>query len=938
MDEKERPPQFANQLDESDKCDVELVVTESNMPGNCFVEGTAESENGTFKNSVPEDSAADRTRERITSIVHSAPESALARSQVVILKDMDALLDAVRESFLGSGNSRIDSERRRRLSAKPESWFGGEGAGVIGVIMFVMLVVAFAIFATVTHHSGHDYSRVAQILVVLVPMITLVAAPALSTLGNFFENSGRLWLAETCFFLPARVLRFSHVHTLKDLHKSVDSILIEFYVRSGQLHKADTAIKRRISHLAQTDPDPLIKFALFSSNRASVAARMGEKSKALELAQQALDCLEKGAALNEMDKSLAAAEFHNNLGTTFLHCGMFPESLAHFAQCLVDAKCSASDTDAILSTIFGIGQIYLSIGDREHARACFQMLLDIATSFGESGNHMSLMLRTKIIALKLAEDNLADAATFLSQGQHFADKFKGSFFTAEFLRTRADFESRSGKILEAEKSLQCALNIYRNQISMRSPIFIETLRQYRLVVDKLSQTDPASADLARQNCRELFELNHHPDASEAAENFSDLNKSSEFNGAESVNQAAIAGNRGSTKGNQFDLISKKYRIPKRAWLFFTALAIYSVGMPVLGGFRAADTLDWFVLQFMGVLTLIPIALFVVPTVKHHLFKRKVSNLNRCPTHVSFKRVGTSGLSNVQIFSASLGAPFASEVLVKDEFTIIQRDLYTFGKQISCEVVTDNDVPVAIATEYGVMKLADAKESVTDITNMYDVIGGMTAFAIIVVAIGTFLGSISSFGEVHKTSCHAVVPPGWTAYEYYRYGVRLSSAANDRTQPIRLKTARASLEKSMALDADGQIGALARKYAQSHLLEYVPSKSVLTKFSEAEKLIDKDENAAASDLLDECIKEAPQFLWAYTAKADLLIQQKDFKRAKEALEKAKALNEKDSRYLVSLARYYAATGNTDEVLALAKQVFANDPLDPKTSAEMLLFSK
>ena len=80
------------------------------------------------------------------------------------------------------------------------------------------------------------------------------------------------------------------------------------------------------------------------------------------------------------------------------------------------------------------------------------------------------------------------------------------------------------------------------------------------------------------------------------------------------------------------------------------------------------------------------------------------------------------------------------------------------------------------------------------------------------------------------------------------------------------------------------------------------------------------------------------MWPYTAQADILIQQHDLEGAKAALEKARALNDKDSKYLVSLARYQAAKGNSDDVISLARQVFDDDPLNPKTSAEMLLFSK
>ncbi|MBS1956271.1 MAG: hypothetical protein JST89_18945 [Cyanobacteria bacterium SZAS-4] len=786
MDEKQSPPKFASKLKESD-ADIELVVTESS------------------------------TTELAPSIHAHTFEQVEPTVQRAIAADMQRLLAGIKKSLLGSENS---DTLQRQLPTSSEDLYGIDAGSILMIASIVLCVVAFAIYAVLSHQHVHgltprNFSMWAQIFVVALPLLPLFTVPALTTWGQSYESKGQLKLAEICMFLAAHMPQFPNVHTLQNLHLSVDALLIDFYVRTGQLRKADDALKRCINQIAHIDADRLIKFALFNSSRASINARLGEKSKALELAEQSLDYLMKAKALNDLDSSVVSAAIYNNLGMTLQHCNMYSESLALYSKCLVDATSSARDKDAIISTIIGIGEIFLTLDDLERLK----MLSDIACDYQETG----VLPLSKIANLHLIE--------------------------------------------------------------------------YKFLIDKQNPDQPIELS-------KLF---------------------SESKPASVENQGAI---------------TKKFKLPARAWLFLFAMGIYAVVVPILGGIRAANSFDWYVPEFVTVLTLIPISLYMVPAIKHRLFKRKISQMNRQKVDVSFKKVGKSDMLNIQTFSASLAEPFNCEVLVKDDFNSINNDLYNFGKQIKCEVVTSNNVPVAIVTDQGAFQLATANESAAALTRRYDVIGGVTTTAILALLVGTLATSTLLFGEnIHAPNYHAAVPKGWSAYEYYRYGVRLSSDSTDRVRPTSLQTASSSLEQAMSMDPNGKIGELARRYAQSHLLEPIPSAEVLSKFFDAEKSIENNELASASQLLDECIKEAPQFLWPYTAKADILIQQNDLKGAKDALEKAKALNEKDSRYLVSLARYQAAAiGNTDDVISLAKQVFENDPLNPKTSAEMLLFSK
>lgn len=171
-----------------------------------------------------------------------------------------------------------------------------------------------------------------------------------------------------------------------------------------------------------------------------------------------------------------------------------------------------------------------------------------------------------------------------------------------------------------------------------------------------------------------------------------------------------------------------------------------------------------------------------------------------------------------------------------------------------------------------------------------------------------------------------VPPGLSAEEYYKLGVKQRQVGFPNA-------ARKCLEKAISLKPTSPLADEARRYIRTQLPVYEVPDEALAMNNTAYGLPDKD----AQIIWEHCVKSWPKFEWPFNNLAALYIRQKKYDQARTLVDHVLSFNPNCVNAWMRRSSIESREGNWESAQKSAEKALSLEP-DSKNAREMLVSIK
>ncbi len=754
-----------------------------------------------------------------------------------------------------------------------------ESAGVAimaGLGMLILIIVPVEIFCLIRDgFSAHSIQSSLHVYVFLIPML-LLSRPALMMAANRLNQAKRFKLAE--FFYRVNML-----FAVRTLACPGGLELSRFYLSIGRLSDASNLLSRLRRRVDGNNVDSMI---MLQALEAEVLGRLGNKTDSTAATESALELL-TCTALDTKTKMRTEGFGCMFVGAALESCGELERSLECYRRALqarVDEGTIEKETLGLLAS--RIALLTYRLGDADNAAHWIELAL--ATT-GNAARQTEIEVLTNAAYFRLYQERLDDSETIATSAQSLAATLKIDPDPGRIQHLFGLLHAKREQFQTAKEQLRVALNSRKRFLPESHPLIEETL------VELETSARAAGDEITSREARiQLSSV--------------EISRQSET--------------------SQEPLQPLQVRKTNRKRVVYSLLILWGVWTTwsvVWSGFRLASGYDW--IYFYGFLTgaFILLVISLRKTHRRKILEKQLSTQPSISTRVSFLQVSDPEWS-VEVVIARLAEPFNRDIIVEDGEEFIQGNLVFYSKEQDCQVILEDEIPSYVTLPDGILKLSRKVETAREVLTRRT---GKSQASLVVLPALMIIPIIA----VCWVSDIKEIPRGLSAFEYYRYAASELDSDWKYRNFSDVDKIKQGFDKAYQVDPNGTIGQLAHRCAQSELPHMVPDQDVWEQFQEA--INGRLTAAKAINNMEFCISKAPQFDWAYSELADLLISDKQLDRASKVLEQAAALNPTSMNYLLALAHYQVARGDHPAAVATMKKALEIDPLNTEVYKRLIL---
>ena len=749
---------------------------------------------------------------------------------------------------------------------------------------FIAVLVVFGSRLLDHTFTPFDTRSIWHLMITMLPFIGM-SLPGWGIFGRLVAQKGWYRTAEFLLklsYLPSR--RFPYGFLGSGL---AERSLCDFYLANGRLKNAKKLAYRLQARSTSPECQSLAK-----SHSAELLADVHDSPEFERIASDAADSFERLASSRDIHDR-TGRELYNHLGQAYLNAGQYEKSRTCFMRSLeLQQQVSKLDQDALVGSIVGIAATRLRCNQLEEADLWLNMLEPYRTNSGCVSHHFqneTIILRAEAEMragdLEAASHRLIEAQSRLCRNSSNDVAYR----CLDLLGSIADGQDR---LPEAETYMRRSLALKRGLLPENHPLIVQ------------GKLDLAKVLHAEGNSGEALRLE--------AQARSD---STEFEHERAKQASTYAAKETSAR----DPKRQKKRLSNRqivSTIVIVFLVLHSVYSLVESGLRAADSFIWSSAVVLMLLSALLGYALLSAKLSLRKLRRLCANAEEITTDVAFSRSMQNDNIMTEVLRCQLGDPFDSEHGVRLGHLFVRENLATYGQRAPQTVLAQNGKPIAV-------RLADdeiMELSSIDLNQEY-VRQTKRTLLFVVLFLAIFFGPIA-FG-IYTYRDHDQLPSGLTAFEYYRNGAhRIAADWSEPAHFYNIDTVKQSLDKAIALDANGSIGRYAKQCEIGEVPTDLPSRDYLIPYEEA---ISGHQNDATSEAgLRQCIKQMPRFEWPYCSLAERLIDQKKLSEAEDLLNRASAINPNSIKVLVTQAKLEKAKGNQEKAVALIKRAIDQDP--------------